>query len=80
MLGPMIGRPPVNSRGWNGPRRSLRISFQAGAWRLSEDGVDRIGGIFTSLSAAIAYARSELRGVPGGVALDYDGASFDGEP
>ena len=84
MLGPIMGHPPVyprvQSRGRNGPRRSLRISFQACAWHLSEDGADRIGGIFTSLSAAIAYARSELRGVPGGVILDFDGAAFDGEP
>ena len=60
--------------------RCLRIRLEAGEWHLSEDGSGRIGGIFTSLSAAVAFARSELRGVPGGgVVLDFDGAAFDGE-
>jgi hypothetical protein len=70
-------RAPHRSR----PTRCLRIRFQAGAWHLSEDETDRIGGIFTSLSAAVAFARSELRGVSGGgVVLDFDGAAFDGQP
>jgi hypothetical protein len=37
-----------------------------------------MGGIFTSLSAAVGYARRELRGVAGGgVVHDFDGAAFD---
>jgi hypothetical protein len=60
--------------------RCLRIRLQAGEWHLSEDGTGRIGGIFTSLGAAVAFARGELRGVPGGgVVLDFDGAAFDGQ-
>jgi hypothetical protein len=64
----------------SGPTRCLlRIRFEAGAWHVSEDGTARIGGIFTSLAAAVAYARSELRGVAGGgVVHDFDGATLDG--
>ena len=48
---------------------------------MSEDYTDRIGGIFTSLSAAVEFARGELRGEPGcGVVSDFDGAAFDGQP
>jgi hypothetical protein len=69
------GYAQVHTPDRNGPTRCLlRIRFEAGAWHVSEDGTARIGGIFTSLSAAIAYARSELRGVPGGgVVHDFDG-------
>jgi hypothetical protein len=47
----------------SGPRR-LRIRFEEGSWCLSEDGPDRIGGRFVSLSAAVDFARTELYGVP----------------
>jgi hypothetical protein len=61
--------------------RCLRICFRSGEWHLSEDTTGRIGGIFTSLSAAVAFARNELRGVPAsGVVVDLDGAAFDGRP
>jgi hypothetical protein len=61
--------------------RCLRICFRSGEWHLSEDVTGCIGGIFTSLSAAVAFARNELRGVPrSGVVVDLDGASFDGQP
>jgi hypothetical protein len=45
--------------------RCVRIRFQSGAWHLSEDVTGRIGGVFTSLSAAVSFGRSELRGTPG---------------
>jgi hypothetical protein len=45
--------------------RHLRIRFQSGVWQLSEDGADRIGGLFATLLSAVAYARSELQGVRG---------------
>jgi hypothetical protein len=45
--------------------RRLRVSFRAGAWHLHEEGTDMIGGIFTSLSAAVAFGRGELRGDEG---------------
>jgi hypothetical protein len=45
-----------------GPRR-LRIRFEEGTWRLIEDGLDRIGGRFVSLTSAVDFARAELRGV-----------------
>jgi hypothetical protein len=81
MASPDSGYTEVHSPDRSRPTRCLRIRFQAGAWHLSEDGTARIGGIFTSLSAAVAYARSELRGVAGGgVVLDFDGAAFDGQP
>jgi hypothetical protein len=71
----------VHSRSRRRLQRCLRIRLQAGEWHLSEDYTDRIGGIFTSLSAAVAFARRELRGEPGGgVVLDFDGAAFDGQP
>ncbi len=81
MTSSVLGYSEVHSRDRSRPTRCLRIRFRAGAWHLSEDGSDRIGGSFTSLSAAIAYARAEWRGVPGGgVVLDFDGAAFDGQP
>jgi hypothetical protein len=59
--------------------RCLRIGFRSGAWHLSEDVTGRIGGIFTSLSAAVSFARSELRGMPGcGVVIVQDRALEDG--
>ncbi len=82
MTSPDSGHAEVHAPDRSRPTRSLlRIRFEAGAWHLSEDGTARIGGIFTSLSAAIAYARSELRGVAGGgVVHDVDGGAFDGQP
>jgi hypothetical protein len=82
MTRPDSGYAEVPTPNRSGPTRCLlRIRFEAGAWHLSEDGTARIGGIFTSLSAAIAYARSELRGVEGGrVVHGFDGATFDGQP
>jgi hypothetical protein len=60
--------------------RCLRIRFHAGEWHLSEDGSGRVGGIFTTLAAAVAFARGELRGVPGGgVVVDFDGNALDGQ-
>jgi hypothetical protein len=47
------------------PSRRLRISFRSGSWHMHEEGTDLIGGIFASLSAAVAFGRSELRGRPG---------------
>ena len=49
--------------------RRLRVSFRAGAWHLHEEGTDMIGGIFTSLSAAVAFGRGELRGDEGATLL-----------
>jgi hypothetical protein len=46
----------------DGPRR-LRIRFEEGTWRLIEDGLDRIGGRFVSLTSAVDFARAELCGV-----------------
>jgi hypothetical protein len=81
MASPVLGYAEVQPRNRRRATRCLRIRFQASAWHLSEDYTGRIGGIFTSLSAAIAFARSELRGEPGGcVLLDFDGAAFDGQP
>lgn len=78
---PVLGYTEVHSHDRRRSTRCLRIRFQAGAWHLSEDYTDRIGGIFTSLAAAVAFARSELRGeAGGGVLLDFDGATFDGRP
>lgn len=63
------------------PTRCLRIEFQAGAWHLSEESGDLIGGIFTSLSSAMSYARNELRGVHGGrIVVELDNAAYDGQP
>jgi hypothetical protein len=79
MTSPDSGYAEVHAPNRSRPtRRLLRIRFEAGAWHLSEDGTARIGGIFTSLPAAIAYAQSELRGVTGGgVVHDFDGGAFD---
>jgi hypothetical protein len=80
MASPVLGFTEVHPRHRSRLTRCLRIRFQAGAWHLSEDRTGRIGGIFTSLSAALAFARRELRGDPGGgVVLDSDGAAFDGQ-
>lgn len=54
-----------------GPRR-LRVSFRAGAWHLHEEGTDMIGGIFTSLSAAVAFGRGEVRGDDGATVVIDD--------
>jgi hypothetical protein len=63
------------------PSRRLRIGFRASAWHLSEDGEDTVGGIFTSLAAAVAFARDEMRGVRGAVLLiELDHAAYDGPP
>jgi hypothetical protein len=60
------------------PSRLLRIGRHAGAWRLSDDGANRLGGIFTSLSAAVTFGRDELRGVRGAVLLiEFDGGNLD---
>jgi hypothetical protein len=62
-------------------RRSLRLRVKAGAWHLSEIGADNVGGIFRSLSSAMAYARDELRGVRGGrVVVEFDGGADDLRP
>jgi hypothetical protein len=62
------------------PRR-LRIGFRASAWHLSEDGEDTVGGIFTSLAAAVEFARDEMRGVRGAVLLiELDRSAHDGPP
>jgi hypothetical protein len=59
----------------------LRIRVQAGAWHLSEIGGDHVGGIFSSLASAVAYARDELRGVRGArVIVELDGAAREGQP
>jgi hypothetical protein len=59
----------------------LRIGFRASAWHLSEDGEDTVGGIFTSLAAAVEFARDEMRGVRGAVLLiELDHATYDGPP
>jgi hypothetical protein len=63
------------------PRRCLRLRIQAGVWHLSEIGADNVGGIFSSLSSAMAYARDELRGVRGGrVVVEFEGAADDRRP
>ena len=81
MSNPVSGYTEVHSPKRRRPTRCLRIRFQAGAWHLSEDFTDRIGGIFTSLSAAVDFARGELRGESGGgVVVDFEGAAFDGQP
>jgi hypothetical protein len=60
------------------PSRRLRLRARAGAWHLSEDG-DGLGGIFTSLSAAVAFVHCELRGVRGAyLVLELDGGASDG--
>jgi hypothetical protein len=59
----------------------LRLRVKAGAWHLSEIGADNIGGIFSSLASAMAYARDELRGVRGGrVVVEFEGAAEDRRP
>jgi hypothetical protein len=62
-------------------RRSLRLRVKAGAWHLSEIGADNVGGIFSSLSSAMAYARDELRGARGGrVGVEFEGGAGDRRP
>ncbi len=64
-----------------GPRR-LRIRFEEGTWRLIEDGLDRIGGRFVSLTSAVDFARAELRGVARSyvvLELGVAGANDDGD-
>jgi hypothetical protein len=79
MGSPATTHVEVHDLDWNRRPRSLRIRFQAGVWHLSEDGATRIGGMFSSLASAVAYARSELRGVRGArVVLELDGAAYDG--
>jgi hypothetical protein len=56
-----VVRGEAAARGDGGPRR-LRIRFEEGTWRLSEDGLDRIGGRFVSLTSAVDFARAELCG------------------
>jgi hypothetical protein len=69
-----VGHAEVRPR--NLSRRSLRIRVQAGAWHLSEIGADHVGGVFTSLSSAMAYARDELRGARGArVVVELDGSA-----
>ncbi len=71
---------PVSARATSTPRR-LHIAFRSGAWHMNEEGEDTLGGIFTSLAAAVAFGRSELRGVHGATLLvDLDGGSYDGKP
>ncbi len=65
---------PANT---DGPRR-LRIRFEEGTGRLSEDGPDRVGGRFVSLSSAVDFARGELHGVARGyVVLELGVAGHD---
>lgn len=43
---------------------------------MSEIGADHVGGVFTSLSSAMAYARDELRGARGArVVVELDGSA-----
>jgi hypothetical protein len=56
------------------PPRCLRIRRDGGSWRVREDGLDRIGGIFVSLASAVDFARGELRGMRGAyVVLELGG-------
>ena len=81
MASPVLGYAEVPPRNRRRATRCLRIRFQASAWHLSEDYTGTIGGIFTSLSAAIEFARSELRGGPGGcVLLEFDETASDEQP
>jgi hypothetical protein len=79
MNGHIVGHTEVYPR--HLPKGSLRLRVRAGAWHLTEIGADNVGGIFGSLSSAMAYARDELRGVRGGrVVVEFDGAVQDGQP
>jgi hypothetical protein len=63
------------------PSRILRIGRHAGAWHMSEDGTNTLGGIFTSLPAAVTFGRDELRDVRGAVlVIELDGGSRDEAP
>jgi hypothetical protein len=65
----------------SGVPRHLRIRFEGGTWRLTEDGANRIGGRFASLSSAVDFARGELHGVRGGcVVLELGVAGDHGRP
>lgn len=76
MNGHAVGHTEDSLRSFS--KRALRIRVQAGAWHLSEIGADHVGGIFSSLSSAMAYARDELRGARGGrVIVEFEGAADD---
>jgi hypothetical protein len=61
--------------------QQLTIRFRAGTWQLTDEGASRMGGMFSSLSSAVDYARGELRGVRGGrIVLELDGPGCDGQP
>ena len=61
--------------------RYLRIRCEARSWRVSEDGPDRIGGRFVSLTSAVDFARGELRGVCGGrVLIELGPSALDERP
>ncbi len=61
--------------------RYRRIRCEAGSWRVSEIGPDRIGGRFVSLTSAVDFARGELCGVPGGrVVIELSPAGQDERP
>ena len=71
----------VRTRGEVRPPRYLRIRCEAGSWRVSEDGPDRIGGRFVSLTSAVDFARGELRGVRGGcVVIELGPSALDERP
>jgi hypothetical protein len=71
----------VRTRGDVRPPRHLRIRCEAGSWRVSEDGPDRIGGRFVSLTSAVDFARGELRGVCGGrVLIELGPSALDERP
>ncbi len=73
MTRPALARSEVDEPADSGAPSHLRIRFGAGLWHLTEDGAGRIGGVFRSLSSAVDYARSELRGVRGArVVLELD--------
>ncbi|HZU81266.1 MAG TPA: hypothetical protein VE987_00035 [Polyangiaceae bacterium] len=58
--------------------RHLRIRFEAGLWRLSDEGDQQMGGVFSTLHSAIDHARRELRGTRGSrVILELDGPASD---
>jgi hypothetical protein len=57
--------------------RQLRIRPRAGSWHLTEDGAEGIGGIFTSMTSALDFARGELRGIQRGYIVLELGAAAD---
>jgi hypothetical protein len=58
--------------------QQLTIRFRAGTWQLTDGGASRMGGLFSSLSSAVDYARGELRGMRGRIVLELDGVGTDG--